>query len=479
MPLPVPAMLSLRNIHIRPLTASAAAAARLCILRSMSSGTSQLCLGLDPDPVDPTLPRLPRRLSLPPAFTPDVFTDVAIIGGGLVGLACAAHLSPNASVTLLEREPHLGTHASSRNSEVIHAGLYYPMGSLKTRMCIRGKQLLYEFARDHRVEHQACGKWIVAGEGGAERIRKLAAHAESVGVPVEWLPVDQVRRELQPNLSKHVKHVLHSPTSGIVSTHGLMDALRRVAEDDHGCSVATRSAVENVARMDDGRYVLKVVDPSDPHAEAWTLAANKVVNAAGVMADHLFRLGYLASHPALSFSPDASATANLDPFTHPLALRMYPARGFYFSLRRNATKHKVHRLIYPMPDPLGTSLGIHATVDLGGRAKFGPSLHWPKDLVGSRFDYSPPDQSQELELRRVFHQAVSEYLDGIEEEDLVYDYVGIRAKVSGPGVGAKDFVVEEAGSKWGMDGWVNLLGIESPGVTSCMAVAEEVGKMLQ
>ncbi|KAI9188120.1 hypothetical protein H9P43_002511 [Blastocladiella emersonii ATCC 22665] len=424
---------------------------------------------------------LSRALSTTTAAAADATADVTVIGGGAVGLAIGAHLARSAQrsgrstdggIVVLEKEPHAGLHSSSRNSEVIHAGLYYPRGSLKTRLCLRGKELMYAFARAHGVPHTRCGKWVVATQDGEPRLRAIAEHAKEHGVPVAWLPVDEAR-QAQPNLARRVTRVLESPSTGIVAACKYMDAVAGVFEEAGG-QLALRSRVEAI-KWDPAaeRYLLRVVDG----AEAWTLATRAVVNAAGVWSDHIQRLGFTAVHgaDALSAAPPADAH-----WTHPSLLAMHPTRGHYFRLRRNNSVHRVSRLIYPIPDPNVTSLGIHATVDLAGDAKFGPSVEWlPRD---AREHYAPLAEAAESHLRGEFARAVAEYLDGVPEDDLAYDYCGIRAKVSGPGVPARDFWVARAdggdGAGAGMPNWVNCIGIESPGLTSSLAIAEYVGNEL-
>ncbi|KAI9223398.1 FAD dependent oxidoreductase [Blastocladiella britannica] len=411
------------------------------------------------------------------AAAPDIVVDTVIVGGGAIGLATAVSLSSlphtKTTVALVEAEPLLGRHASSRNSEVIHAGLYYPPRSLRHRLCLRGKDLLYQFAKTHHVHHVNCGKWVVATAGGAEtKLGLIHDHARAHGVPVEWVPMAVAQRE-QPNLAPGIARVLSSPSTGIIDSAGYLAALRSVAEDN-GVHVATRARVVNiyVDRSPRTRYLLTMDDGA---GGSWTLAARSVVNAAGAWAPALFRSAHLAAGGPASQSEHGGH----DRWTHPLTTQTYPARGHYFALRRNNV-HKVHRLLYPIPDPLGTSLGIHATVDLAGRAKFGPSVEWPvRDTssgTSALADYSPPHNGIDT-ARAEFARAIAEYLDGIDPEDLEYDYVGVRPKISGPGEAARDFYIADE-SKWGLSGWINCLGVESPGLTSSLAVGEMVAGLV-
>ncbi|KNE62413.1 hypothetical protein AMAG_07635 [Allomyces macrogynus ATCC 38327] len=415
-----------------------------------------------------------------PTGLADVHAHVAVIGAGAVGLATGAYLArilapTGRSVVVLDKERHVGAHSSSRNSEVIHAGLYYPADSLKTRLCLRGKELLYQFCRDHGVSHAPCGKWVVGGdsEHAARTLGAIETHAARFGIPLERVDLVDARRE-QPNLSRSITRVLSSPSTGIVASHEYMDRLAQLAGDTGAGYVTTGAKVENVAFNAARDLYRLTVRNADDDGESWTLDAHMVVNAAGVWSDRMFRAAWtsVAGPDASKHAPDAA-----DPL-HPLSIQMYPTRGRYFKLLRNQSVHHVHRLLYPVPDANLTSLGVHATVDLQGAAKFGPDVEFLP--VDAREDYRITEESDSDRmkvLRARFHAAISQYLDGIEVQDLEYDYCGIRAKVTPPGTPARDFYIDRA-DLYGLPRWVNAIGVESPGLTSSLAVGEYIAQLL-
>ncbi|CAN6616222.1 hypothetical protein TRVA0_006S02542 [Trichomonascus vanleenenianus] len=362
-----------------------------------------------------------------------------VVGGGAVGLATAARLSanPSNSVLLVERHGELGTETSARNSEVIHAGIYYPPEALRTTLCIRGKELIYEAGRKYGVELRNCGKWIVAqDEKQHEYLETLYNRAKDhTGVPLEWIPVAKAK-ELEPAVIAKAA-VLNSPTTGIVSAHSLM-ALFEAEIEKNGADVALGTQVVRVSRTSDNSgYELQCKDES---GETTEITAECVINSAG--------------HGAVAVS-----NSLLPEDRH---LKAYYAKGNYFSY--NASQPKVSRLIYPCPSD-SASLGTHLTIDLGGKIKFGPDLEW----VESPEDLNVNGQNLELAL-----QAVQTYLEGVDPTALTPDYSGIRPKIVGTAK-FQDFVIRQ---EEGFPGFVNLLGIESPGLTASMAIAEHVEKIL-
>ncbi|KAJ3373621.1 hypothetical protein GGF31_000464 [Allomyces arbusculus] len=411
-----------------------------------------------------------------PTGPADVHAHVAVIGAGAVGLATGSRLArllapTGRSVVVLDKERHVGTHSSSRNSEVIHAGLYYPADSLKMRLCLRGKELLYQFCRDHGINHAPCGKWVVGGdsEHAARTLGAIEAHAARFGIPLERVDLVEARKE-QPNLSRSITRVLSSPSTGIVASHEYMDRLAQMVGESGAGHVATSTKVEDVV-YDAARDTYRLtVRNADNDGDLWTLDADMVVNAAGVWSDCVFRTAWTSV--AGPYAP-----RNADPL-HPLSIQMYPTRGRYFKLLRNQSVHRVHRLLYPVPDANLTSLGVHATVDLQGAAKFGPDVEFLP--VDEREDYRITEEvnSDRMEaLRLRFHAAISQYLDGIEVQDLEYDYCGIRAKITPPGMPARDFIIDRA-DRYGLPRWVNAIGVESPGLTSSLAVGEHIAQLL-
>lgn len=384
-----------------------------------------------------------------PAASPD-FTH-AVIGGGVVGLAVAQELARRAggSTLVVERHGAAGTETSSRNSEVIHAGIYYGAGSLKTELCVRGRERLYALCAAHGVPHRRTGKWIVAQtdaqRAALERIHDLCVR--ELGVPVRWVGADEAARR-EPAVRAE-RGVLESPTTGIVDSHALVLCLLGRLEDAGG-TLALGSAVEAVtplgARGDGSAgWELRVRDAAS--GEVSTVTAETLVNSAG--------LGAVAVHNMI-VPPERRRD-------------MFYAKGNYFSYL--ASSPKVGTLVYPAPEPGHAGLGTHLTLDLAGRIRFGPDVEW----VDSPDDLSVNESRLALTIREV-----KKYLPGLDETQLQPDYAGIRPKLSRQGAVAQgrgfvDFVIQK---EEGYQGWVNLLNIESPGLTSCLAIAEKVRDLL-
>ncbi|BDU70233.1 FAD-dependent oxidoreductase [Geothrix oryzae] len=355
-----------------------------------------------------------------------------VIGAGVVGLALARRLAMTGrEVVVLEAEDRVGTGISSRNSEVIHAGIYYPAGSLKARLCVAGNRALYAYCRDRGVNHRRCGKLIVATEASQlEALRQLRARAEVNGVlDLQWLDAE-ASRQLEPQL--RAAAALSSPSTGIIDSHGLMRALRQDAEA-HGAAVVLKSPVLGGRPWSAGLEI--EVGGEDP----MTLRAERVFNCAG--------LGALA----LAWAFEGTRTAALPP-----PPRRW-AKGSYFSLSGPAP---FSRLVYPLPDQ--SHLGVHLTLDLAGQARFGPDMEWVDR------------ESYEVDPRRAdgFYAEVRQYWPGLPDGALQPAYAGIRPKLHAPGEPAPDFLIQREDAH-GLRGLVNLLGIESPGLTACLALAEE------
>ncbi len=365
--------------------------------------------------------------------------DSLVIGAGVVGLAAARALARAGHETLvLEAQPAIGQGVSSRNSEVIHAGLYYAPGSLKARLCVRGKELLYALCASHGVEHRNCGKLIVAnGPEEEAALHRLQARAAANGVPVQWLDAAQARA-LEPAL--RCTAALLSPTTGIVDSHGLMLALQGDLERQGGL-VAVASAVES-ARLDPGGrdHVVRLADGSQ-------IGARIVVNAASLHACALAR-----------------RFEGLDPAQVPVASY---AKGNYYSLTGAAP---FSRLVYPAP--ADAWLGVHLTLDLGGQARFGPDLEWLDVDSPEAIDYT-------VDPRRAdsFYAEVRRYWPGLPDGALAPSYSGVRPKIHGPGEPAPDFRIDGP-EQHGVPGLVNLFGIESPGLTSALAIGEYLVSLL-
>lgn len=372
----------------------------------------------------------------------------------------------SSSTLLLERHPQLGTETSARNSEVIHAGLYYGAGTLKTRLCISGKEMLYDFCARHNVAHRNLGKWIV-GQTAQQRdeMQKVYDHnAEHTGCPLRWVGEDEAAK-LEPDVRAR-SGVLESPTTGIVDSHGYMVALRGLFEDAGGVTAVGSRVVDiepsNVGGGESdlpgsGGYRITVQDIST--GETSTIESETVINCAGLGAADVHNM--IASKGR---SPD-----NDDDNDRYEPMRLYYAKGNYFSYTTSSPR--ASRLIYPAPTPGLGGLGTHLTLDIGGRIKFGPDVEWVD---------TPDDLSVNTSRFPEMLAAIREYMPGVKEDALAPDYAGIRPKLQyksavGEGKGFIDFHIKKED---GFEGWVNLLGIESPGLTSSLAIGEYVRKLL-
>lgn len=360
--------------------------------------------------------------------------DCVVVGAGVVGLAVARALAQaGREVWVLEAADAIGTGVSSRNSEVIHAGLYYPRGSLKARLCVQGNALLYAYCESRGVAHKRCGKLIVATEPAQlSMLNDIANSAQCNGVPgMRLLDADEVKH-LEPELV--CQAALLSASTGIVDSHALMVSLQADVERSGG-TVVLRCGLTSADLASPG--------PQLSLADGTQLACKLLVNAAGLNAP------LLARH----FN-------GLAPEKVPHA---FYTKGNYFSLLGRAPfKH----LVYPVPEPGG--LGIHLTLDLGGQAKFGPDVQWVD---------SPSDYTVELSRAQVFQERIRRYWPGLPDHALAPAYAGIRPKISGPGDAAADFVIQGPADH-GHPGLINLFGIESPGLTSALAIGDEVLRLL-
>lgn len=365
--------------------------------------------------------------------------DALVIGAGVVGLAVGRALARRGLETIvLERADAIGTGTSSRNSEVIHAGLYYAAGSLKARMCVQGRQQLYAFCESHGVAHRRCGKLVVATSPDQHAaLEATRAKAAANGVELRWLDAGQARA-IEPALN--CTAALHSPETGIVDSHGLMLALQGDLEAAGG-ALALCSPVLGIRCGEDG-HVVRVGGES-----AMELAAGIVVNAAGLWAPSL-----------------AAATQGLAP---PHVPQGHHAKGNYFSL---AARAPFSHLIYPVPEQAG--LGVHLTLDLAGQVRFGPDVEWLAPGSPDAIDYRVDPARAEG-----FYAEIRRYWPDLRDGALQPAYSGVRPKLGGPGSPAADFVVQGPQAH-GLDGLVNLFGIESPGLTSCLALADEVLRRL-
>jgi L-2-hydroxyglutarate oxidase LhgO len=359
--------------------------------------------------------------------------ECVVIGAGVVGLAIARALAMTGrEVVILEAEDAIGTHTSSRNSEVIHAGIYYPRDSLKARACIAGRRLLYEYCATHGVPHRRCGKLIVAtNEAQIVELKAIQKKAHDNGVSdVVEIPAAEAMR-MEPAL--RCVAALHSPSTGIIDSHALMLAYLGDAEAA-GAMLALKSSLERVVVSPQG-FELQVTDTR--------IRASLVVNSAGLRAPRVARL--IEGFPPGKVPPE------------------FYAKGNYYSL---AGRPPFSRLVYPVPEPGG--LGVHVTLDLAGQARFGPDVEWV-----DRIDYGVDPRRAER-----FYAAIRRYWPSLPDGALAPGYAGIRPKISGPKEPAADFLIQGP-SEHGVAGLVNLFGIESPGLTASLALADDVAKLVQ
>jgi L-2-hydroxyglutarate oxidase LhgO len=361
--------------------------------------------------------------------------DAVVIGAGVVGLAVARELAlAGREVIVLEAEESIGNHTSSRNSEVIHAGIYYPKGSLKARLCVQGKELLYDYCRSRGVAHANCGKVLVAAsEAEISVVMGYLDKALANGVTdLRRISLDELR-ELEPAV--RAVAAVYSPSTGIVDSHALMLSYQGDLEQ-HAGAVVFRSPVLGGEVRDDG--IVLEVGGSEP----MTIACGALVNSAGLFAPQLART--LRGLPAHTIPPQ------------------YFAKGHYYTL---SGKSPFRRLVYPMAGP--GSLGVHVTVDLGGQARFGPDIDWI-DRVDYAFDAT---------REPLFYPAIRQYYPALQDGQLQPGYTGIRPKISGPKEPPADFMIQGPADH-GVPGLVNLYGIESPGLTASLSIARYVHTLL-
>ena len=368
--------------------------------------------------------------------------DTVVIGAGVVGLAVARALAlAGREVLVLEQADTFGTETSARNSEVIHAGIYYPAGSLKARLCVPGRDLLYAYCAERGVAHRRCGKLIVACNAAqVDGLRAIEARARANGVTdLQWLTRAQALA-LEPQLD--CQAALLSPSTGIVDSHGLMLSLLGDLEHAGGLLATNSEANELHVRVDKAQIAIDIIATDGTH-----LRARQLVNAAGLHA------------PAL-----ARRTQGLDARHVPPAPARW-AKGNYCTLSGRAP---FGHLIYPVVERDSPSLGVHLTLDLGGQVKFGPDVQWVD---------SPTDLQVDPARAELFYDEVRQYWPGLPDGALQPGYAGMRPKITGPGEPAADFVIQGPGEH-GVPGLVNLFGIESPGLTSCLAIGQLVAAEL-
>ena len=359
--------------------------------------------------------------------------DTIIVGAGVVGLAVArACAQSGRQVLIVERHPHIGEEVSSRNSEVIHAGIYYPKNSLKAQLCVAGSAALYQYCETHSVPFQRLGKLIVAGqESQLDALQTLKEKAQVNGVnDLRFVEQDELL-EMEPALSAVA--ALHSPSTGIIDSHQLMLSL--LGDAENAAAVIALSANVQAGKVIKDGFELTIDD--------YSISCSELINCAGLSAQHI------------AHSIQGIPTGSIPP--------QYLSRGCYFSL---ADKNPFSRLIYPLPNEEG--LGVHLTLDLAGQARFGPDTEW----VG-HIDYQfSADRADS------FYDAIRSYYPALADGALEPAYAGIRPKVVGSGATAGDFIIDGV-TAHGVPGWIALYGIESPGLTACIAIGNYVLALLE
>ena len=361
--------------------------------------------------------------------------DTCIVGAGVVGLAIArglADLSPE--IFVLEQAHEFGQGISSRNSEVIHAGIYYPKDTLKAVLCVRGKSLLYEYCQQRKISHRRCGKLIVATDAEeASALTSISDRAFNNGL--EFWSAAKLQQE-EPALRAVL--ALHSPSTGIISSHELMNSLAADITNLAG-QIVPKTEVVSIT-SESGGFLLGCLIDGEPY-QIWTRV---LINSAGLGAQQLAA--------RCDFINDSDIPS------------LYLCKGSYFVY---SGKNPFKRLIYPVPEKTGAGLGVHATVDLGGQMKFGPDVEYLDEE-----DYTVGEEGCDR-----YYASIRRYFPAIERHHLLPGYAGIRPKLQGPDDPVRDFLIQSE-IDHGVNGYVQLFGIESPGLTSCLAIAEQVRELL-
>ncbi len=355
---------------------------------------------------------------------------ITIIGAGVVGLAIAAELSlEHEDIVVLEKHEKFGQETSSRNSEIIHSGIYYPPNSLKAKLCVEGARLIYEYCEAHSIPYSKLGKLIIAtNESELTNLKELYNTGIQNGAKgLRLIEKDEINK-MEPNVNAVA--ALYSPSTGIINSHSLMSQLYRFA-NAFGVLFSFNTEVDFIERNKDG-YVMGIKN------NGYKFFSPIVINSAGLFADYVAGL----------------VGIDIDRTDY----RLSYCKGSYFSY---AGKSPIKMLVYPVPDKDLTGLGIHATLDLGGRLRFGPDTEYV-DAIDYRIDAGK---------RGLFYETAKKYIEGLDKEALNPDMAGIRSKIKGDGI--KDFVIKHEVDK-GMEGFINLIGIESPGLTASLSIAKHV-----
>ena len=380
--------------------------------------------------------------------------NTVVVGAGVVGLAAARAIAASGLETIiLEKENAFGQGTSSRNSEVIHAGIYYPpqLQPLKARLCVRGKEMLYDYCAEHSVPHKRIGKLIVATDESQlqTNLPSIIERANANGVTDLRLISKEEAEDMEPEVVCH--GAILSPSTGIVDSHTLMLEFLGDAERN-GASLALNSVVQNVTVANEGIHKGSLL----VETEEMTLSCDNLVNCAGLFAH---KISSMIHKSLISDGNEAAAP------------KQYFAKGNYYKLE--GQKGPFSHLIYPVPEPGG--LGVHATIDLGGSTRFGPDVEWLEGIV------DPDDIDLSVDPKRAdsFYDAIRKYWPNLQDNGLVPDYAGIRPKSAPKGSSQAngDFVISGPKSHK-IDGFIDLIGIESPGLTSSMAIAEEIVRII-
>ena len=367
-------------------------------------------------------------------------TDITIIGAGVVGLATGEKLSESFSnLYVIEKHPTFGQETSSRNSEVIHAGIYYPEGSLKAALCVEGKNLLYEYCRKHEIPYNNCGKLIVATTPEeVEVIEGIKETARKNGVELDIVENEQIA-ELEPHI--YALKALHSPTTGIVDTHSLMKQLE-AGIINNGGQMVYGSEVKGIRKLDEG-YEITLLDADGQY---FSFSTRIVINSAGLTADKISEITGIKDEK----------------------LSIHFCKGEYF--RINPPKNRmIRRLIYPVPHENMEGIGIHVTIDMAGGVKLGPDVTY---LDSNEYDYRVNASKQEA-----FWKSAKKFLPFLEIDDICPEMAGIRPKIQKRGDPQRDFYIMEESAR-GYKGFINLIGMESPGLTSCLSIANYISGLV-
>ena len=369
--------------------------------------------------------------------------DVVVIGGGVVGLACGMKISKSGkSVLLIERHNSFGKETSSRNSEVIHAGIYYPGDSLKAELCVKGNYDLYKWCENYNVPHKRIGKFLNAiTKEDESRLNEVFENGKENGV--EGLQKYPIKKFSDKEPFIIATEVLFSADTGIVDSHSLMDSLFIYAKES-GCEFAWNHEVAGISKINSG-YKIEVVDSYGDKSE---VSCMSVINSAGLDSDKIASL----------------AGINIKEYNLDLSF----CRGHYFHLSDSKTG-MINHLIYPVVPASRPGLGVHVTVDLGGRLKLGPDTEYLDERV-QNYNVNPL-------LREKFFDSANLYIKNLCPDDLSPDMAGIRPKLQRKGEEFKDFYINEESEK-GLPGLINLIGIESPGLTCCLSIADKVLSLL-